>query len=79
MPICKVAPSGTSSATASPIRRSTSPIGGSMCSYGGWSTSTAKSISETWMKLSPSVRGIDPLSCAITVLAARVGRQRRVD
>ena len=49
-------------------RRSTGPA----CSYGGTSTSTARSMSSTWMKLSPSVRGIDRLSWTMTVFAARI-------
>ena len=66
MPSWRVAPSGTSSATYSPIRRSTSPIGPTGCSYGGTSHSTARSICETWMKLSPSVRGIAALNWTMT-------------
>ena len=42
MPSWSVAPSGTSSATWAPIRRSTSPMTGLACSYGGTSTSTAE-------------------------------------
>ena len=72
IPSWSVAPSGTSSATCSPIRRSTSPIDRVACSYGGTSTSTARSMSSTWMKLSPSVRGIDRLSWTMTVFAARM-------
>ena len=49
-------------------RRSTGPG----CSYGGTSTSTARSMSSTWMKLSPSVRGIARLSWTMTVFAARI-------
>ena len=72
IPSWSVAPSGTSSATYSPIRRSTSPIVPIGCSYGGTSHSTARSICETWMKLSPSVRGIAWLNWTMTVLAARI-------
>ena len=53
-----------------PMRRSISPISGRWYSYGGTSTSTARSISSTWMKLSPSVRGMERFSCTITVFAA---------
>ena len=49
-------------------RRST----GTACSYGGTSTSTPRSMSSTWTKLSPSVRGIDRLSWTMTVFAARI-------
>jgi GNAT superfamily N-acetyltransferase len=41
IPSWRVAPSGTSSATNSPICRSTSPMTGWWSSYGGWSTSIA--------------------------------------
>ena len=42
------------------------------CSYGGTSTSTPRSMSSTWTKLSPRVRGIDRLSWTTTVRAARI-------
>ena len=42
------------------------------CSYGGTSTSTARSMSSTWMKLSPRVRGIDRLNWTMTIFAARI-------
>ena len=61
IPSWSVARSGTSSATCSPIRRSTSPIVGPAWTYGGTSTSTARSMSSTWTKLSPRVRGIEPV------------------
>ena len=62
-----------------PILCSTGPISGSGYSNGGWSTSTARSIWLTWMNDSPSVRGIDGLSCTMTVFAAAIGLVHRLD
>jgi hypothetical protein len=71
MPICTVAPSGTRSATNSATAFSTWPGSSGGCSYGGTSTSTAMSMSSTCTKLSPSVRGMDWLICAMTAVADR--------
>ena len=53
-----------------PIRRSSSPISGRACSKIGSSTSQARSISDTWMNDSPSVRGMRGLNWTMTVFAA---------
>ena len=49
------------------------------CSYGGTSTSTARSMSSTWMKLSPSVRGIARLSWTMTVFGRADRGVHRLD
>ena len=69
IPSWSVAPSTTRSAMYAPIRRSMSPMTGRSTSWTGSSTSIARSIWETWMNDSPSVRGIALLSWAMTVLA----------
>ena len=52
-----------------PMASSTGPILGGWSSMMSVSLSTIWSISETWMKASPWVRGILGLTCATTVLA----------
>src|SRR4029078_7980520 len=72
IPNWSVARSGTSSATYSPILGSTARIVGLGTTYGGTSTSTARSMSLTWMKLSPSDRGMPLFNWTTTVFAARI-------
>ena len=52
-----------------PMASSTGPIRGGGSSMIGASLSTAMSMSLTWMKASPWVRGMLGLTRAITVLA----------
>ena len=59
IPICSVEPFSTSSAARRPIARDTAPSSaGRGSSTTGRSTSTAWLKRETWMKQSPSVRGM---------------------
>ncbi len=70
MPICSVAPSSMRVATCWPMARATGPIvpvPGS--SSTGRSASTTCVSRETWMKASPSERGIRRFTSAITVRA----------
>ena len=66
MPHSMVEPSSTRRATFSPMRRRRSSSFGVGASTIGSSKGTSASIWLTWMKLSPSVRGIRGLTWAIT-------------
>uniref|UniRef100_A0A2M4D455 Putative secreted protein n=1 Tax=Anopheles darlingi TaxID=43151 RepID=A0A2M4D455_ANODA len=76
IPICSVAPSSTRfSAISLPIFVSTSDIACPPCSGSGISTLTAKSKCDSWMILSPNVRGICLLTWAmITFEFSRAAR-----
>ena len=76
MPSWMVAPSATSSATYWPIRCSTSPSGADGMLVGWDVDLDARSMSSTWTKPSPSVRGMRPVELRDD---DRRGRARRVD
>ena len=69
MPNSIVEPSSTRAATYSPIRRVSSFGSGSCTSISGSSAGTSTSMSWTYRKLLPSVRGMWGLTWAMTRLA----------